>query len=407
MPLDVYRFWGADVWHPWCACERCLALGNATDRYLLLARALLDRLDRIRTPFTDGRRMDLYVCAYEGSHTLEPPTRPLPAGLDIRRVSVEFFPINRCYRHALDDRNCRELNRPYAAALRGWLRGPLGARIIVGEYYNVSQYCDVAVGFSRVMNLDLKRYARRGVIGVHYMHIPCAAWGTRTLTQWQFVQQLQSPRAPLEPLLAEYFERRYAASAAPARRLYARIECAMASITSLTSWADASLASMLRRLVGAPVLHKMVYDQLFPMDHFRFRARDVAQADRGGPAASLEEMAAGLRRALRAAEHLAKTVRDPRVRKNVAEDRDLLRYTALVVDLFEALAWVWHAAKYGGAVRPHLDAAAGHAAALESLELPAGACWKAPAPALQRLRLRETMATLGEKRAALEALAAR
>lgn len=194
-------------------------------------------MDTLRERAVDGRHIALYAESYEGSFNLDPPSRPLPEDFDRGRIMIQLFPINRCYQHDMFDPACRELNRQYAWALDAWLKGPLGKQLIVGEYYNVSQYFDLAIGFSRVMDADLKRYLRRGVYGVHYMHVPNAAWGTRTLTQFQFARQLWNPAEDRRTIMREYLRRRYGRQAPAADRqvrLRLKEDCFLLRYTSLT-----------------------------------------------------------------------------------------------------------------------------------------------------------------------------
>jgi hypothetical protein len=405
MPLDSYKFWGADTWGAWCECKHCLAMGNSTDRYLRLVAGLRRRMDTLREGVIDGRRIALYAEAYEGSYNLEPPSRPLPKGCDDERVFLEYFPINRCYQHHLFDPACRELNRQYAWALDAWLKGPMGRRLVVGEYYNVSQYYDLAIGFSRVMDADLKRYRRLGVKGVHYMHVPSAAWGTRTLTQFQFATQLWDPGVDRGAIVEEYLRRRYGRQAPLARRLHEGIERSMACITSITSWSDASLAMVMRRVLGAPIHHKMIYDTLFPADHLKLFRSEVRGRPPAGTSGSLEESVAGLCTAQRLVDRLLATATDPQVRRRLREDRFLVRYTCLTLEFFFALACLWHASKYGGQVRGRFGQVERLARQLARLELPAGSCWKTAEPALARIRMKEVVASMREKRPMLEALA--
>jgi hypothetical protein len=314
---DLFKWWPQDTWDPWCQCSRCRALGSPTDRLLHIAAALRRAMDRRRMS-----RIKLSVCAYEGSGTLSPPTRPIPAALTpppvplfaSARTLVEFFPINRCYRHALRDRRC-DLNRHYAHALRGWLKVPLP--LICGEYYNVSRYSELAVSFPRIMSIDLAAHQRDRLAGVHYMHLPDAQWAMRTLTQWQYARLLWSGRDRSRSILADYFDRRYGASAGVVADAYRQVETALADIARLTSWRPDCLRE----------------------DLIRF-SRDASVElgmDQGTHRLDLDGMLETLQRASQKLQAASSRALPAQARWALADDRYLLSYTIAVVTLYRQL----------------------------------------------------------------------
>lgn len=117
---------GRHLWFPddvtsgACHCERCAAL-TESDQALLYANRLATAL---RSTDPAAR------CSYLAYHsTLAPPERVEPAA----GVTLEFAPIGRCYRHALDDADCA-INRRQLHLLRDAVAF-FGAPFWVTEYW--------------------------------------------------------------------------------------------------------------------------------------------------------------------------------------------------------------------------------------------------------------------------------
>jgi len=92
-----YFFWGEDSSSGWCHCDECSGL-TPSDQNLLSMNALARELQKY-----DPEARVAYL-AYAG--TLNVPEVVRPAA----NVFLEFAPIDRCYRHAIDDLHC-SINR--------------------------------------------------------------------------------------------------------------------------------------------------------------------------------------------------------------------------------------------------------------------------------------------------------
>ena len=129
--IDLWTF---DTYGSVCECETCRNGGNGAD----LTLQFLSRMREMMDDAGVGRKVRIVMCAYDGTRTMEPPTRPVPENLIRAGDLVTFYPIMRCYRHDLDDETCAE-NRRYFALLKGWLSLPQGMPVVMGEYYNVTR----------------------------------------------------------------------------------------------------------------------------------------------------------------------------------------------------------------------------------------------------------------------------
>ncbi|MCU0772537.1 MAG: DUF4838 domain-containing protein [Verrucomicrobia bacterium] len=233
---DRVDMWGFDTWGQMCQCEACRAIGNASDQMLHFASQMRGFLDRAEAAKKLDRHVTLILCAYEGTASLEGPSRPVPENLAADGTLVTFYPINRCYRHALNDPDCAT-NRRYWAALNSWTSARPALRIVEGEYYNVSKYEDLPLLFSDVMRKDWPAFAAAGVRGATYMHIPSVHWGMRTLTQNLYAKLTRNPHdADIDEWTAEYFAKWYGRHAKTMRQVYALAEDAGGFCAQWRAW---------------------------------------------------------------------------------------------------------------------------------------------------------------------------
>jgi hypothetical protein len=117
---ERYYFWPDDA-GAWCHCEACRGL-SPSDQQVVVMNAIVRALRTVRA---DAR---LSCLAY--ANCLSAPTSITPAP----GLFLEYAPIMRCYRHALNAPTCA-LNREHAAglpALLAWF-GAEGAQVL--EYW--------------------------------------------------------------------------------------------------------------------------------------------------------------------------------------------------------------------------------------------------------------------------------
>ncbi len=226
--IDVWTF---DTWGKTCSCEACRKLGNSTDATLHFLSHIRSHIDCAVAEGKLDHDVRLVMCAYEGTSTLEPPSKPIPENLTDGRDYVVFYPINRCYHHVLDDLGC-DINSDYAKALRGWKGIPL----MVGEYYNVSKFEDMPYLFTKTMPHDIRFYQSIGISGMTYMHLPIIEWGMRNSTQVLYASLLRDINTDTNALLHTYFADRYDSYAKQAENAYRLAEEAGSYCRSFRSW---------------------------------------------------------------------------------------------------------------------------------------------------------------------------
>jgi len=310
---DWQNIWMFDTWAGWCQCAGCQALGNDADRYLHFLSRMRAAVDAAAAAGTLDRNPGLVLVAYEGTPSLDGPTRGIPANLANGRDLVLYAPINRCYAHTLADAACGELNAHYAAALESWGREALRMPLAVVEYYNVSKFEDLPLLFTRTMGADFAYYHRVGVRGMSYMHVPVTLWGPRALTQLLYARLAWDAHAPVEELVADYLEKRYEAAARPMRKFYAELEAAYANVTAWRNWLATTVNRRLLDWDGATRPTESV---------FALRHLQPAGGEATGPAESLTH----LRRAAAALRRAQRVCVPPAVRRRLEEDARAFRY---------------------------------------------------------------------------------
>ncbi len=265
---DIINFWPYDTFKPWCQCQNCGKLGNDTDKYIYTVAKINKGLKRA---YAEGRISwvpKLGLCAYEGTTTTEPPTKPVPAEFDYNLNSFTFFPIKRCYAHTIHDTTCTEMNTTYARQFEAWYQSPYKGDIVAGEYYNVSKYESLPLLFYRVAPSDMKYYHHNHARGFNYMHATGGQWGTRTLTNWMMGKLCWDIEAAPEKLLDTYFNEYFGPVAEDMREAFGHISNAYANIGAWRNWGRTSICSRLREAVNNKALKTP-----FTLDHLQWDKR--------------------------------------------------------------------------------------------------------------------------------------
>ncbi len=191
----------------WCECDECAALGNKTSQFLHFVHICSKTVSRLVR-----RRITLVVPAYH--ETLPIPSRPLPDDFDYDSVLVEFFPIERCYAHDIDDPRCAG-NMELVLRLRQWCDNTR-FRVMLCEYYNVSTFASMAFPLAGGMGHDVSFYRSCGIDAMNYMHVSTALWGELAFNNWTFAEKLWNANADT----SDFFEKRYHAHARTMKRFY-------------------------------------------------------------------------------------------------------------------------------------------------------------------------------------------
>jgi len=168
LPSETGRY----LWFPddtaegLCHCERCAPL-SAADQTMLYARRLREILAR------QHPEAQVSYLAYLST------AADVPSGEVPRGIMLEYAPIRRCYRHALDDPLCA-VNRAHCAALEALLPRFAGRERQATEYWldasrhsgwrRPARRLDVS---EEVMRRDIALYARLGFTSVASYAVMC------------------------------------------------------------------------------------------------------------------------------------------------------------------------------------------------------------------------------------------
>lgn len=241
--VDILAVWGFDTWGEVCHCPSCQEKGNDSDRMLYFAGQLRERLNQQKDGV--GKRVRFASCSYEGTVTLDPPTRPIPEALIEARDRVICYPIDRSYASPFWD-SPDPRNQRYAQALDGWLVHGGDHEVTIGEYYNVSKYEDLPLVFINQIRKDIPDHHRKGITGITYMHPPLINWGTRALTHTLMAALAWNTSTDVDQLLEEYFQLRYGPYAKDVHQSYQKLESAWKYIAEWRAWHG----SVLRQLIA-------------------------------------------------------------------------------------------------------------------------------------------------------------
>ncbi len=326
--VDLLNFWMLDV-GKWCECEACAKQGTYTDRLLATMYAVRKAVVAARDEGRLQRNVQLVTLAYH--ETLPPPSRPLPADFDYANCFVTFFPIERCYVHALADPACTEINDALRADLSGWTTG--GGRnytgqIFIGEYYNVSSFKSLPLLFTRSMAADIPWYYRTGARHFHYMHVPTRLWGTWRLNQLLLARLLWNTRADADAVVADYFAAIYPTTADRMKAFYADLEYASLNAKAFKHYVRTTAGGYNLR---APLVNDKL--PLFACDHLRYEPSPALA--NAGP--SVVEMIEAMGRARRLIDDALLTCGDADEKARLVEDERRFAYGEATVEFYYRL----------------------------------------------------------------------
>jgi len=324
--VDIANFWMLDN-GKWCECAPCAAQGIYTDRLFDVCYAVQKTIQAAQREGRLHRQVLLASLAYH--ETLPPPQRALPADFDYEHFSVTFFPIERCYVHALADAKCTEINRFLREHYEGWTTRPdrhYRGSIFIGEYYNVSSFKSLPVVFPTMMAADIPWYHRTGTRHLNYMHTPTHLWGTWTLNQYLLARLLWNAEADADALVQEYFRRYYPTTSERTGEFYRHLERATANFKCLKHYAGEDKYSLRRRLA-------VDTQDIFPLEHLHYEAYHPATND--GP--DVVEIVESMRLARESLNASLLACRDATEAARLIEDDRRFAYGEAMVSFYDHL----------------------------------------------------------------------
>jgi hypothetical protein len=256
--VDILKLWMMDATRRWCQCAECAKQGTETDRLMAVADIMLRELKHARADGRLKRNVQLASLAYV--ETISPPSKPLPKDFDYGNISITYFPIERCFDHALADPSCTEYNSRLAENLLAWTQGEgrnYTGTMYIGEYYNISYLKSLPMLYTKIMATDIPWYYRTGVRHFDYMHAPTRLWGTWTLNQHLLARLLWDVTTDADSVVDEYYRRYYPTTTAQTRVFYGELERAMTPFKGMRYW------GWKKRLTDG-------VSELFPKKHYQY-----------------------------------------------------------------------------------------------------------------------------------------
>lgn len=239
---NLFELAGFDTWGKSCQCDKCRKLGNGTDVTLHFLSHIRKRVDEAYASGEIDHNIKLSFDIYEGTATLEAPSKPVPQNLLDAGDYGMYSPILRCYDHDLYDTSCKK-NQIYERTLRDWSNS--GMAFAINEYYNVSKFEDLPILFTTRMKNEIKYYIESGAKEIQYMHVPFLEWGVRTITQYLYANLSRDKDCDADALIDKYFDDLYGKYSARAKEAYELIEDATRLCMSWRGWFETGLLTFL------------------------------------------------------------------------------------------------------------------------------------------------------------------
>ena len=247
---DYVDIWGFDIFGNVCLCKSCTKIGNGSDanlRFLAGLRAIINKAVKDGS-LNNGVR--LIGCSYEGTVTIEAPTKPVPQELIKAGDLCTYYPIMRCYAHDMADAECPD-NTLYRRHLLDWQKIKGDFVLMPGEYYNVSKFEDLPLLFTARMSADLPYYHRIGARALTYMHFPFVCQGPRRLNHLLYSELLWNAGVDAPAIANEYFKDAFGGHAEKIKCAYQKLEQAWVNMQQWRSWSKNSILTQLRDWDGS------------------------------------------------------------------------------------------------------------------------------------------------------------
>ena len=160
---QLLHVWGADVKRgAWCRCGSCRELAPQ-HQYMEVVNTIAESLAR------SGDSRAVAYLAYHDTIDPYPGLRPLP------NVRVEWAPRERCYSHAIDNRQC-EINSRYFDSLKRYVEIFEGRCDIFEYYADAILFGGLAFASPAIIARDMRAYRALGIDS-----ISCLTFGAYSL----------------------------------------------------------------------------------------------------------------------------------------------------------------------------------------------------------------------------------
>jgi len=211
--IDILRIVPNDGWG-WCECDACKALGEPSEQYLALVKAVADRMAK--------KYPEKFVQMIAYLHTTAPP----PEAEFPSNMTVWYAHFNRDWRYPLDtDKSHRDKNADHFRNLRAWLQ--TGLRVISESHYRKYYFRSLPAIKPHLMELDFPRLAEIGVPDIFLNYMEPLDWAGYELSHYAHARFAWDAGSSADDIVRDFCRHRYGDAAEAAFEFLSRLESAM------------------------------------------------------------------------------------------------------------------------------------------------------------------------------------
>lgn len=222
----VYHLWADDVLGgSWCECDTCRKMSPVQQQINalnLIAEAVRD--------VYPGKMIDMLL--YHDTINVEDAEKPKP------NIYGFYAPRERCYAHAINDRNCAR-NVWYKKMLEKVSDHFGRKQIYVFEYYDdMILFNNMAAPLTQVISRDLKYYHSIGIDKVQSLMFGRYSWWAYPLNMYVFAELAWDAEKDVRDIVTDYCDSMFETASQIMRTHYVTLEAAMSKILTFCGYTE-------------------------------------------------------------------------------------------------------------------------------------------------------------------------
>jgi hypothetical protein len=213
---ELLHIWGADVWEgAWCRCGDCASM-TPQQQYLRVVNEIARALR--------GGPPVAYL-AYHDTIDPDPSLEPEP------NVWFEWAPRERCYSHAIDDRDC-ETNPRYFESLKRYIELFQGRGHVFEYYQDAILFGGLGFATPSIIARDMRAYRALGLSSISSLTFGAYSAMAYPVNLIAFARGTRSPDFDPDATMADTAAERHPACAPAMAEAYRTIQRASAKVLS-------------------------------------------------------------------------------------------------------------------------------------------------------------------------------
>jgi len=317
-----------DLWQPaqWCSCEKCQQMGNDADKLLFV----MYQVNKAVHAATKAGKLDrpIFVHGYVSTFAAEPPGIKLPKDFAGKNMAVYLFTGPRCYNHYIISPGCMDINIWFSRSLLEWRNEECNYHgdLYIAENYNADYIHNLPATHSEMMRLDIPAYIELGITGINFQHMRIRNRGVQTLLNYQFARQAWEKDVAVDTLRNEFFAYYYQEAGELVRSYYEKVELAMATISTWGYYLPRRAEELLKFENAPNFSGKLLINERFAMKD------SISGADFS---TLWENTYHNIFEARFLMDQIKTLELSPLVRERIAELDKQLKYTELMINLYD------------------------------------------------------------------------